>query len=160
MLLHLGHGIETQEITHSQERFSVQSRDLSSALLDSLARCRHEPCDRSVARAAASVTRARETERKTEEESGASSSRDSEVAFASPCCGRSAACECCLSKSRSRTIVTTQASAPERPAPQALPPTDPFADLFGVSLDGAPLAAVPDVPPARPARILLGVWRN
>lgn len=100
------------------------------------------------------------TERKTEEESGASSSRDSEVAFASPCCGRSAACECCLSKSRSRTIVTTQASAPERPAPQALPPTDPFADLFGVSLDGVPLAAVPDVPPARPARILLGVWRN
>jgi hypothetical protein len=100
------------------------------------------------------------TERKAEEEPGASSSRGSEVAFAKPCCGRASACECCLEKSRSRTTVTTQVSAPERPAPQALLPTDPFANLSALSVDGAPLAAVPDVPPARPVRILLGVWRK
>jgi hypothetical protein len=87
--------------------------------------------------------------------------RESEVAFAEPCCGESASCPCCLEKSRSRTtIVTADASVLERPVPQALPPTDPFADLSGVSLDGVALGAVPDVPPRLPVRILLCVWRK
>ena len=87
--------------------------------------------------------------------------RDGEIAFAEPCCGHSSACPCCLEKSRSRTIVTTpDVSVPERSAPQALPPTDPLADLSGVSKDGVALGAPPDVPPRLPVRILLCVWRK
>jgi hypothetical protein len=84
-----------------------------------------------------------------------------EVAFAEPCCGKSSSCPCCLEKSQSRTIVTTaDVSVSERPVAQALPPTDPFADLSGISIDGVPLGAVPDVPPRLPVRILLCVWRK
>jgi hypothetical protein len=56
--------------------------------------------------------------------------------------------------------VTTAASVPERAVPQALPPSDPFADLSGVSIDGFALEAVPELPPRLPVRILLCVWRK
>ncbi|HEV7280737.1 MAG TPA: hypothetical protein VGN57_11095 [Pirellulaceae bacterium] len=87
--------------------------------------------------------------------------RQGEPEFAAPCCGESSACGCCLEKSRTRTVVTTSdISVPERPAPQALPPTDPLADLSGVAIDGVALGAIPDVPPRLPVRILLCVWRK
>lgn len=86
--------------------------------------------------------------------------RDSDVAFAEPCCGQTSSCPCCLEKSRSRSIVTTEASVPKRPASQPLLPTDPLADLSGVSIDGVALGAVSDVPPRLPKRILLCVWRK
>lgn len=86
---------------------------------------------------------------------------EGEPEFAAPCCGESSACGCCLEKSTAPTIVTTVvASIPERPAPQALPPTDPLADLSGVAIDGVALGAVPEVPPRLPVRILLCVWRK
>jgi hypothetical protein len=86
--------------------------------------------------------------------------RSGEVAFAVPCCCRDSAGSCCVQKSRSRTIAITDVSVPERPVPQALLPTDPLADLSGVSIDGVAPGAVPDVPPRLPVRILLCVWRK
>lgn len=93
--------------------------------------------------------------------SGTALVREGEVAFDVPCCCRSSAFPCCQIKSRASTIVTTPASVPDRPAPhQALPPTDPFAVLSGVSIDGVTRDAVPEVPPRLPVRILLCVWRK
>lgn len=92
---------------------------------------------------------------------GAAAVRESDPTFAEPCCGHSSSCPCCLEKSRSRTIVTTtEVSVPERFVTQALPPTDPLADLSGVAIDGVALDAPPDVPPRLPVRILLCVWRK
>lgn len=99
--------------------------------------------------------------RKDSDTRGVVSHRAGGVEFAVPCCGCDSTCTCCGMQSRSNAAIATSVEAGfERPVVYALVPNDPLADVFGIAMDGDLLAAVPDVPPKRPVRILLGVWRN
>ena len=99
--------------------------------------------------------------RKVSDARGVASHGAGGVEFDVPCCGCDSTCTCCGTQSRSNSAVTTSLETGfERPAVYALVPNDPLADVFGMAFDGDLLAAVPDVPPKRPVRILLGVWRN